>query len=76
MKVRVERVYNASLKIVIVVIILSIILSGADPGILVRGGVDLFFKVMGFGARLKAPTGSRGRSPRKLLNSSDFRSKI
>ena len=58
--------------------------SGADPGILVRGGVDFFFKGMGFGARLKAPSGSRatpwwvprGWSPRKLLNFSDFRSKI
>ena len=55
-------------------------LSGADPGILVRGGVDFFFKGMGFGARLKAPSGSRatprGWSPRKLLNFSNFRSKI
>ena len=54
--------------------------SGADPGILVRGGVDFFFKGMGFGARLKALSGSRatprGWSPRKLLNFSDFRSKI
>ena len=31
--------------------------SGADPGILVRGGVDFFFKGMGFGARLRPPVG-------------------
>ena len=57
--------------------------AGADPGILVRGGgVELFFKGMGSGGRLEAPSGSRatpwwgprGRSPRKLLHFSDFRS--
>ena len=57
---------------------------GADPGILVRGGVDFFFKGMELGAVLRPPMGPgqrhgggpRGRSPRKLLNFSDFRSKI
>ena len=59
-------------------------LPGADPGILVRGGAWIFFKGIGFGGHLKAPNGframpwwgPRGRSPRKLLNFSDFRSKI
>ena len=48
------------------------------------GGRGFFFKDIGFGGHLKAPSGSRatpwwgprGRSPRKLLNFSDFRSKI
>ena len=31
--------------------------SGADPGILVRGGVGFFFKGMGFGAALRPPVG-------------------
>ena len=35
-------------------IVTLLILSGADPGILVRGGVDFFFKGNGFGGHLKA----------------------
>ena len=35
-------------------------MSGADPGILVRGGVDFFFKGIGFGGHLKAPSGGPG----------------
>ena len=59
--------------------------AGADPGILVRGGVELFFfKAMESGGRFNAPIGSRatpwrrpqGRSPRRLLSFSDFRSEI
>ena len=48
------------------------------------GWGGFFFKGMGSGCRLKAPSGSRatswwgprGRNPRKLLNFVDFRSKI
>ena len=58
------------------------VLSGADPGNLVRGYGFFFFKGMGSGDRLKAPSwsratplfGIRGRSPRKILNFIDFRS--
>ena len=32
-------------------------LPGADPGILVRGGVVFFFKGLGSGGHLKAPSG-------------------
>ena len=32
--------------------------TGADTGILVRGGVDFFFKDMGVGAALGLPVGS------------------
>ena len=34
-------------------------LSGADPGILVSGGVEFLFKGMGTWGRLKAPIGFR-----------------
>ena len=47
------------------------------------GGVDFYFKGMGFRGRLKAPGGSRAisrwgprQSPGKLLNFSDFGSKL
>ena len=57
--------------------------SGADPGILVGGGAWIFFsKAWGPGAALTPPVGpgqSPGGgpgSPWKLLNFSDFRSKI
>ena len=49
-----------------------------------EGGVDFFFKGMGFRGRLRVPSwaranawvGPRGRSPRKFRNFSEFMSKI
>ena len=50
---------------------------GADPGIKAGGGGRGFFfsKAWGLGAALRPPVGPRQR-PQKLLNFSDFRSKI
>ena len=38
-------------------------LSGADPGILVSGGVELFSKAWGHGAALRRGVGPGGETP-------------